>query len=604
MLSVQDMLRIQAIDESIRELYTEIGNLERERDAIQRRQAIVQPQASTSFVPHVDGSGATLCKKRDGVMRYNGVHVTRIDNSVNIDDITLDHVIIGEIDNKYVNVTSEPRKPETLPLYCLHFPLKSSGLKHPINADVSSYIEYFIGALNIPKRMFRANDLTMFELMEAIKIIRHNGKLNMVYDLLEGAGVLWSERIKEMLYVIRHNIRHGRMRCAAHSVLASDDGEYVGFDKSVLWTSIEAGVDTDLYVQCRTCLVIRFYSVIFNLYNPVSKLNGGSDFFVKYVHDVYDDDNASQMQRDALYRAGVMHLARMLFARQTFDMDDHAVKDYMTTSKFIATDAMASPDVDKSTKILTVLLGKMHGSRFNVACTKYSSNLVQSSRKLVLETIVGKLPVKGVLDAAYMLYPEIFLRLNVSCVRIVKCDSTKRNLLDVSKCIAEMSINEYVTSEHVICANVVHSSKHMSTSDSQKTSIDVVVSVTSRDPRTGEMTHRAPNNGFAFIEKFLCVTLMRNVGYKRCIYSSGDTESRTRHHFTSPEKMKLSVLNDRINVMGDPDMFRSTYGDAYKQLMVGHNMYGKYQNVTAAITVSYPTKSGSIMKHQFIMELD
>lgn len=604
MLTVQDMLRIQAIDQRITALYEEIGTLERERDEIQRRSDVVQSEASALPVPHVDGSGITVCKKRQGVIRCNGIQVKRIDNSVDVDDITLDQVIAGTIDDKYVNITSEPRRPDMLPLYCLHFPLKTSGLKHPITADVYSYIDYFINALNIPRKMFRASELSNAELMKAIRIIRDGQKFSVIAALLEGAQALWSGRVIEMLYVIRNDAIKRRMRCIAHSVHISERNGIFGFDKSTLWTVIEASDDEPHSIQCRMCLVIRFYTVLFNLYKPVSGVGANDDFFKNYVHDIYDDDSVSQVQRDVLYRAGIMHLARMLFERQTFDMDDYMVREYMSSSRFIATDMMASPDVDKSTKVLTVLLGRMHNACFNVACAKYSPNPTQNSRKLVLETIVNALPIRNAIDAAYMLYPEIFLRLNVSCVRIVSCDATKRNLLDVSKCISELSINEYVTSEHVLRANVIHSSKHASTSDAQKSVIDVVVSVVSRDPGTGALTRRAPNNGFAFIEKFLCVTLMRNIGYKRCTYSLGDTESRTRHHFASPDKMKISVLNERINVMGDPAAFRAAYGYAYKQLLHGHGMDGKYEGMTASISVSYPTKTGSINKHQFVMELE
>lgn len=608
-MNVQNGSRISAIEAMITDLYAQITTLKRERAVLLRGRDVVQEQGK-----HFDQGQKTVTKNRNVVVRKCGVDVTSVGNSINYKDVTLENVISGVVDDQFLVVDDVIENPTSAMSFCIHLPVKTSGLRHPMTVDIKAYIDYFIGLLDIPKRLFYWGG--KYPMMQVNSIINTNvnedaRRARLLEDLFAASEQLHSKRVQAMLAMIYMWICNGNMMCVKHrtKLRLNNISNRIVQEEYTLWS--DGSVDGDDSIKahemssCRFCLIQRFYYILFNLWRP-NLILASRDFVVEYLRTQLMDKEHEQVFYNVLFRTAAIHLMRMLFETEIKGFSEAEIIKHMKKSGFVTSEVVTSTNIDKATKILTLLLTKMTGSPFAMSSVAYSpsQNGVRKSKKLVLTVCKGEVDTAHALEVMYLIYPEIFLRLNVFNAQIVKCDVRKRNLLDHDIQLASLTVNEYVTTDYALKQDVVYNTRYIPSEPTKRLHIDVIASVRAKDPNTGNYSKYSER--FFALEETLCKWIMEKTNYMKMIApAANDTESRTRFMFASGDAMKLGVLNNNIRTMGNAELFKSKYGQKVVNICENMDIYKhEGRSLNATIIVTHPTQTDEIQKLEFVIDLE
>lgn len=606
-MNMNDKLELSQVRSEISRLYAQINILKKQEAALIRGRDVCQ-RANGAHPSYHTGKNNY---KKENVVRRCGIVATPVSGSVNEKEISLDTVISGDVDDKFLDVDNVVKNPDTAEMFCFHLPIKMDGLRHPMTTDIKHYIDHFLPYLMVNKPTFYSSEMDAFQcladMVDHLKSRHIEGK---ILELFKKTDSIHAERVQAMFAMAYLWTVNGNLMCAKHATRVIYRNNKFTYTDEMLWSDCaDEGCDREREMAgCRFCIIQRFYTIIFNLWKPVLLIDS-DDHVIEYLQQHLKDVDRAPVYYNVLFRTATIHLVRMLLDLELKDMNDKDIITFMKKIKFVSKEVKSSPTPDKTTKILTLLATKIDGSPLELSSVNYSvktGNAAQSgnkTKKLVLLPKKGDFDPKHTLEIMYLVYPEIFYRLNVTNVRLVKCDVKKRNLMNFDSILSYITVNEYVKTTFAIQENVIFTSKYIPHDESDTKIVDVIVSVRAKD-KEGGYTIKDANDRFVVIEDHLSKLAMNKTDYKSIIRPCQDAESRTRYTFEARDRIKIGQLHKNMGGLANIGILRQTHGTRIREILDEHSIW-KYNGkaLLATVIITHPTPSGEMQKNEFTIDL-
>lgn len=602
--------RLYQIKSEIRALYSQINVLKKEEAALLRARDVCQDVAATNITFDVANKNH---EHTETVVRRCGITATQITGEVDVAEVSLYNVISGDVDDKFLKVNKVIENPETSNLFCIHLPIKTDGINHPMTTDIKHYIDHFFNYIGVSKQLiYSTSDQALCDTQMAISSVITKGAKDKIQSLFSMTEKVHASRVEAMLAMVYLWIINGNMMCARHQTRVAHSRSRFSHVDEKLWAEIddEDSIRYEEMAKCRFCIIQRFYTMLFNAWKP-ELLIDSDDHVIEYLQRNLKEVDRAQVYYNVLFRTAAIHLVRMLLNVQLKDKTDKQILKFMRNTRFIPNEVKTSPNPDKATKILTLLAAKIDGSPLELASINYSKKKINrgdvpinKSKKLVLMVKQGDMKPEHVLEIMYVVYPEIFYRVNAANVRIVGCDVRRQNLMNQDVILSKVTVNEYVNTSYALHENVIFSSKYIPVETKERNVVDVITIVRGRD-KNGDYTLCDDNGRFATIENFLSSLLMQKTGYKNVIHSSQDSESRSRYMFNANDKIKIGVINKNMEIMGNTKTFIMEMGNRVREVLT-ENCIWKHNGkaLLATIILTYPLPNGSMQKNEFMIDLE